>query len=68
MSFFNNEFKPLFFNDSLRYPDFFHHDYFMKRYELNDRYMRDMMHRMDSIKNKFYFDKSQNDKNKSDRG
>ena len=53
-SFFGNQFDPLFFNDSLRYPDFFHNDYFMKRYELNDLYMRDMMQRMDSIKNTFY--------------
>jgi hypothetical protein len=67
-TFFNNEFKPLFFNDSLRYPDFFHHDYFIKRYELNDRYMRDMMHRMDSIKNKFYFDRSQHEKYRNNRG
>jgi hypothetical protein len=64
-NFFGNEFKPLFFNDSLRYPDFFHQDYFMKRYELNDQYMRNMMQRMDSIKNKFYHDKSINDKSKS---
>jgi hypothetical protein len=51
---FNNQFNRLFFSDSLRYPDFFHDDFFMKRYELNDLYMRDMMHRMDSVKNKFY--------------
>ena len=53
-SFFRNQFDPLFFNDSLRYPDFFHNDFFMKRYELNDAYMRGMMQRMDSIKNEFY--------------
>jgi hypothetical protein len=53
-SFFNKQFDPLFFNDSARYPDFFHDDYFMKRYELNDSYMRSMMERMDSIKNSFY--------------
>jgi hypothetical protein len=53
-SFFNKEFEPLFFNDSLRYPDFFHDDYFLKRYELNDQYFRSMMNRMDSIKNHFY--------------
>jgi hypothetical protein len=53
-SIFKNEFNSLFFNDSLRYPDFFHNDYFMKRYELNDHYFRDMMNRMDSIKNQFY--------------
>jgi len=54
-SFFRNEFDPLFFGDSLRYPDFFHKDFFMKRYELNDQYMRDMMQRMDSIKNHFFY-------------
>jgi hypothetical protein len=53
-SFFRQQFDPLFFNDSTRYPDFFHKDYFLKRYELNDAYMRNMMERMDSIKNKFY--------------
>lgn len=53
-SIFKNEFNTLFFNDSLRYPDFFHKDFFMKRYELNDHYLRNMMGRMDSIKNQFY--------------
>lgn len=53
-SFFRNQFDPLFFNDSTRYPDFFHDDFFMRRYELNDSYMRGMMQRMDSIKNNFY--------------
>ncbi|HYG18775.1 MAG TPA: hypothetical protein VD816_07595 [Ohtaekwangia sp.] len=53
-SFFRNEFNPLFFDDSLRYPDFFHPDFFMRRYELNDQYLRGMMKRMDSIKNRFY--------------
>jgi hypothetical protein len=42
-SFFKKQFDPLFFNDSARYPDFFHDDYFMRRYELNDPYMRGMM-------------------------
>ncbi len=51
---FNNRFNSLFFKDSIRYPDFFHNDFFMKRYELNDHYFRDMMSRMDSIKNQFY--------------
>ena len=51
---FNMNFNSLFFTDSLRYPDFFHNDFFMKRYELNDPFMRDMMHRMDSVKNEFY--------------
>jgi hypothetical protein len=53
-SIFNNQFNDLFFRDSLWYPDFFHRDFFMKRYELNDSYMRDMMQRMDSVKNRFY--------------
>lgn len=57
-SFFRNEFNPLFFNDSLRYPDFFHDDFFRKRYELNDEYLKGMMQRMDSIKNEFYRDES----------
>jgi hypothetical protein len=65
-SFFRNEFTPLFFNDSLRYPDFFHNDFFMKRYELNDQYMRDMMNRMDSIKNRFYQEHSKKGKNLKD--
>lgn len=53
-TFFRKQFDPLFFNDSARYRDFFHDDFFMRRYELNDPYFRDMMHRMDSIKNNFY--------------
>jgi hypothetical protein len=59
-TFFRNEFNPLFFNDSLRYPDFFHHDFFLRRYELNDPYLRGMMQRMDSIKNQFYEEQSKN--------
>jgi hypothetical protein len=55
-SIFDDRFNELFFNDSLRYPDFFHNDFFLKRYELNDAYFRDMMNRMDSIKNRFYFE------------
>lgn len=51
---FDQQFNTLFFNDSLRYPDFFHNDFFMKRYELNDKYLRGMMQHMDSIKNRFY--------------
>jgi hypothetical protein len=57
-----NEFAPLFFNDSLRYPDFFHRDYFMKRYELNDAYLRNMMQRMDSIKNRYFQERSKQPK------
>jgi hypothetical protein len=62
-SFFDKQFNTLFFNDSLRYPDFFHRDFFLRRYELNDPYLRGMMHRMDSIKNRFYHDRSQSHKN-----
>jgi len=62
--FFDNQFNSLFFNDSTRYPDFFHDDFFMKRYELNDHYLRDMMGRMDSIKNHFYYERSKREKNK----
>lgn len=54
--FFNNQMNTLFFNDSLKYPDFFHDDFFMQQYQLNDLYMRNMMMRMDSIKNQFYED------------
>jgi hypothetical protein len=59
---FDKQFNSLFFNDSARYPDFFHNDFFMKRYELNDHYLRDMMNRMDSIKNHFYFEQSKRGK------
>jgi hypothetical protein len=65
--FLQREFSPLFFTDSLRYPDFFHKDFFMKRYELNDMYMRDMMQRMDSIKNQ-YFEKESKDQENRKRG
>lgn len=62
--FFDNQFNSLFFNDSTRYPDFFHDDFFMKRYELNDHYIRDMMSRMDSIKNHFYYERSKKEKHR----
>ena len=61
-SFFDNHFNSLFFNDTMRYPDFFHKDFFLKRYELNDRYLRDMMNSMDSIKNQFYSQESKKEK------
>jgi hypothetical protein len=57
-SLFDRHFNTLFFNDSARYPDFFHDDFFMKRYELNDKYLRRMMQDMDSIKNDFFRDRS----------
>ena len=59
---FHRDFNSLFFDDSTRYPDFFHNDFFLKRYERNDSYFRDMMNRMDSIKNRFYYEHSQKDK------
>jgi hypothetical protein len=59
---FSRDFDALFFNDSLRYPDFFHQDFFLKRYELNDLYFRDMMRRMDSLKNDFYREHSKREK------
>jgi len=65
-SFFDRQFNPMFFNDSLRYPDFFHKDFFMKRYELNDKYMRETMERMDSIKNHFFFDDTKKRKEPKD--
>ncbi len=61
-SIMNDEFNTLFFEDSLRYPDFFHNDFFLRRYELNDAYMRQMMKRMDSVKNDFYKDQSKRTK------
>jgi hypothetical protein len=62
LSVLDSGFNTLFFTDSLRYPDFFHDDFFLKRYELNDRYLRDMMKRMDSIKNHFYSERSKDKK------
>lgn len=56
-SFFDSRFDALFFKDTTRYPDFFHNDYFMKRYELNDPYLRGMMREMDSIKNHYFIDR-----------
>jgi len=54
----SNEFNRLFFQDSLLYPDFFHDDFFTRRYELNDAYMKRMMQQMDSVKNRFYREES----------
>ncbi len=51
-------FNNLFFDDSLLYNDFFHEDFFKKRFELNEEYMRRMMLQMDSVKNKFFKMKS----------
>jgi hypothetical protein len=59
--FFNNRLNTLFFNDSLLYPDFFHQDFFMKHYQMNDAFMRGMMNQMDSIKNQYYKDRNTGD-------
>lgn len=61
---FDDRLDDLFFNDSTRYPDFFHDDFFLKRYELNDAYMRDMMKQMDSLKNNFFYEQSKERKAK----
>jgi hypothetical protein len=65
---FDRDFNSLFFNDSIRYPDFFHNDFFLRRYERNDSYFRDMMNRMDSIKNRFYYGHSQKNKEEKRSG
>ena len=65
-SMLNRHFNNLFFNDSLRYPDFFHRDFFQKRYELNDAYMKDMMRGMDSLKNQYFYEQSRKQKNTKD--
>jgi len=44
----------LLFNDSILYPDFFHDDFFTRRYSLNVAYFNDLALQMDSIKNEFY--------------
>ena len=50
----DKRFNELFLNDSLFYNDFFHEDYFRKRLELNEKYMKNMMFQMDSIKNEYF--------------
>ena len=47
-------FNTLFFTDSLINGDFFHEDFFRKRMELNDEYMRKMVEQMDEFKNDFF--------------
>ncbi len=54
----DKNFNTLFFNDSLLYNDFFHDDFFIKRFELNEKYMSRMMQQMDSVKNEFFKIKS----------
>lgn len=55
----NRPFDPLFFDDSLIQYDFFNDDYFQKRYELNERFYKDMFKEMDSLKRQYFkeFDK-----------
>ena len=47
-------FNDLFFRDTLLYPDFFHDDFFRKRMEMSDHWMRQMMAEMDSMKNGYF--------------
>lgn len=54
----DRQFRGMFFKDTLLAPDFFSRDFFLRRYELNDQYMRKMMRDMDSIKNRFYEEES----------
>ncbi|HEY5749780.1 MAG TPA: hypothetical protein VIU12_27120 [Chryseolinea sp.] len=51
---FDRQLNSLLFPDSLGSPDFFHDDFYMRRYEMQDPILRNMMRRMDSIKNHFY--------------
>lgn len=51
-------FKNLFYTDSLLDNDFFHEDFFRKRYELNVEYMKQMMRQMDSVKNEYFKERS----------
>ena len=46
-------FNDLFFNDSLMHQDFFHDNFFRKRMEMNQRYLEQLMSRMDSVKNAY---------------
>ncbi|MDN3677797.1 hypothetical protein QWY90_10795 [Flavobacterium paronense] len=50
----DENFNQLFYSDTLLYNDFFHDDFFRKRMELNQEYMRKMMQQMDSIKNAYF--------------
>jgi hypothetical protein len=63
-TFFNNRMNALFLSDTLSYPDFFHDDFFRQHLQLNDAYMKDMMQRMDSIKNEYYTEQSRRNRKK----
>ena len=52
-SLFNQRFGDIFFNDTLYKYDFMEPDYFSKRFELNESYMRNLLRQMDSIKTGF---------------
>lgn len=51
---FQNYFDQLFFGDSLLKTDFYYDDFFRKRYELNNKYFKQMILKMDSIRNEFF--------------
>ena len=50
----DKNFKALFFTDSLTNGDFFHEDFFRKRMEINEEYVRKMLEQMDEFKNEFF--------------
>jgi hypothetical protein len=52
-SFFNQRNNALFFNDSLFKYDFYNDDFFLKRFELNQKVFQDMYKQMDSVKRNF---------------
>ncbi|MBK8340204.1 MAG: hypothetical protein IPK99_09570 [Flavobacteriales bacterium] len=60
-------FNDLFFRDTLLYTDFFHDDFFRKRMEMNDRWLRQMMAEMDSMKNGYFRDRAAKPPQQSDR-
>jgi hypothetical protein len=52
-NFFENQNKNVFFNDSLFKYDFFNEDYFLKRFQLNQKNFEGFYRRMDSVKQDF---------------
>jgi hypothetical protein len=56
-SIFNQRLGDVFFNDSLHKYDFLQPDYFRKRFELNETYLRNLVRKMDSVKTD-YLDRS----------
>ncbi|MCF8430166.1 MAG: hypothetical protein K9G64_08550 [Bacteroidia bacterium] len=59
-------FKTLFFTDSLVNGDFFHEDFFRKRMEINEKYVKKMLKEMDEFKNDF-FRRHSDKKNRKDQ-